>query len=281
MIVAAALCPSPPLLATELTGRADILPDLRTACTAAIAHLLAATPDVIAVVGAAQETATWNPDDRLDLSGYAPLLSSAPPRAPYPPAPAPTTAAFPRSPVPAPADIEGLQAMPPRAAAAPTASAVPHRPATRPRGKPGLPLALGIGALLLDEASYTGPRILQAVDESASSADCLRLGRDLAAAAPRIALLAVGDGSARRGPAAPGYLDERAIPFDDAVQQAVRDGDMAALAGIDPDLARDLMATGRAAWQVLAGAFAGASPPTEITYAADPFGVAYLVATLT
>jgi len=225
VIVAAALCPSPPLLATKLTGRADILPDLRTACTAATRHLLAATPDVIAVVGAAQETATWNPDGRLDLSAYAPLAGG--------------------------------------------------------HGKPGLPLALGIGALLLDEAGYAGPRILHAIDESASPADCLRLGRDLAAAAPRVALLAVGDGSTRRGPAAPGYLDERAIPFDDAVQQAVRVGDMVALGGLDPDLARDLMATGRAAWQVLAGAFTGARPATEITYAADPFGVAYLVATLT
>jgi len=225
MIVSAALCPSPPLLATELTGRADILPDLRTACTAAIAHLLAATPDVIAVVGAAQETATWNPDNRLDLSAYAPVAGG--------------------------------------------------------HGKPGLPLALGIGALLLDEAAYTGRRILQAVDESAQPGDCLWLGRGLAAAAPRVGLLAIGDGSTRRGLAAPGYLDERAIPFDDAVQQALRDSDMAALAAIDPDLARDLMATGRAAWQVLAGAFADASPATDITYAADPFGVAYLVATLT
>jgi hypothetical protein len=226
MIVTAAICPSPPLLTRELTGRAEILPELRAACAAAVSHLLTATPDLVAIVGAGQETATWNPDDRLNLSAYAPPVSGA-------------------------------------------------------HGKPGLPLALGIGALLLDQAGYTGPRILQAVDESAPSADCLRLGRDLAAAAPRMGLLAVGDGSTRRGPAAPGYLDERAVPFDDAVRQAVRDGDMDALAGLDPDLARDLMATGRAAWQVLAGAFAGARPATEISYAADPFGVAYLVATLT
>ena len=226
MIVTAAICPSPPLLAYELTGRAEVLPELRDACAAAVRHLLAAAPDVVAIVGAGSDTATWDPDDRLDLSAYAPPVSGT-------------------------------------------------------RGKPGLPLALGIGALLLDEAGYAGPRILQAADELAPPADCLRLGRDLAGAARRVALLAVGDGSTRRGPAAPGYLDERAVPFDDVVQQAVRDGDMAALAGLDPDLARDLMATGRAAWQVLAGAFAGARPATEINYAADPFGVAYLVATLT
>ena len=226
MIVTAAICPSPPLLARELTGRAEVLPELRDACAAAVRHLLAAAPEVIAVVGAGSDTATWDPDDRLDLSAYAPLVSGV-------------------------------------------------------GSKPGLPLALGVGALLLDEVGYVGPRTLQAADELAPSADCLRLGRDLADAARRVALLAVGDGSTRRGPAAPGYLDERAVPFDDAVRQAVRDGDMAALAGLDPDLARELMATGRAAWQVLAGAFAGARPATEISYAADPFGVAYLVATLT
>ena len=32
MIVAAAVCPSPPLLARELTGRALVLPELRQAC---------------------------------------------------------------------------------------------------------------------------------------------------------------------------------------------------------------------------------------------------------
>lgn len=235
MIVRAALCPSPPLLARALTGQADVLPELRDACAAAVRDLLAAEPDVVAVVGAGQESAGWDPDDRLDLVAYAPLLPASPPLA--------------------------------RSAGA--------------RGKPGLPLALGIGALLLDVTGYAGPRILRAIDESAPSGDCLRFGRDLADAAPRVALLAVGDGSTRRGPAAPGYLDERAVPFDDAVQRAVRAGDMAALAGLNPDLARDLMATGRAAWQVLAGAFAGARPAADVRYADDPFGVAYLVAVLT
>ncbi|MFZ0079910.1 MAG: hypothetical protein WAL13_12435, partial [Trebonia sp.] len=75
MIVTAAICPSPPLLARELTGRAEVLPELRDACAAAVRHLLAAAPDVVAVVGAGQETATWNPDDRLDLSAYAPPVS--------------------------------------------------------------------------------------------------------------------------------------------------------------------------------------------------------------
>ena len=70
----------------------------------------------------------------------------------------------------------------------------------------------------------------------------------------------MGDGSARRSASAPGYLDERAAPFDAAVEQAVRDGDLPALAALDPDLARDLLAAGRPAWQVLAGALPAAAP---------------------
>ena len=68
---------------------------------------------------------------------------------------------------------------------------------------------------------------------------------------------------------------------DAEVERAVRDGDLGALLAVDPVLARDLMATGRPAWQVLAGALAGSAVSTEIRYADDPFGVFYLVASLT
>ncbi len=101
----------------------------------------------------------------------------------------------------------------------------------------------------------------------------------------------LGDGSARRGPKAPGHFDERAAAFDAAVEKAVRAGDLRALLDLDPALARDLMATGRQAWQVLAGALrAGARPEgarggpaalaVDVQYAGDPFGVKYLVASL-
>ena len=40
------------------------------------------------------------------------------------------------------------------------------------------------------------------------------------------------------------------------------------------------MAAGRPAWQVLAGALAGTGPGVRDPYADDPFGVAYLVASL-
>jgi hypothetical protein len=234
MIAAAALCPAPPLLARELTGQAEILPDLRHACTVAVARLVAAAPDVIAVVGPADLTATWDSAGQLDLAAYAPAVA--------------------------------------RAGAV---SAAEERLA--------LPLALGIGALLLDRAGYDGPRALWSVGGSAPPAECARLGQDLAAPAERVALLVMGDGSARRSVSAPGYLDERAEPFDAEVERAVRAGDMPALAALDSILADDLMASGRPAWQVLAAALGAApagSPRTEILYCDAPFGVAYLVATL-
>ena len=148
-----------------------------------------------------------------------------------------------------------------------------------PPARPGLPPALGLGAMLLDQAGYTGRRVFQAVDRAEPSAACARLGARLAAG-PRTALLAMGDGSARRTTAAPGYLDERAVPFDLNIEKAVRAGDLTTLAGVDPALARELMASGRPAWQLLAGAL-GPRAATEVLYAGAPYGVSYLVAVLT
>ena len=129
--------------------------------------------------------------------------------------------------------------------------------------------------------AYLTRRILQAVGETEPRAACLRLGAALSGSAERLDLLVIGDGTARRSPAAPGHFDERAKPFDLAVEQAFKDGDMAALAGLDAALARDLMATGRAAWQVLAGALGDRlAPAGEVLYADAPLGVGYLVAIL-
>jgi hypothetical protein len=228
VIVRAAVCPSPPLLARQLTGHADVLPELRAACAAAVSTLVAAAPDVVVVVGAGPATATWDPDSRLDPSAYAPALGNG--------------------------------------------------------GKPGLPLALGLGAMLLDTAGHAGPRVLQAVGAAAPAGECLRLGASLPGLASRVALLAMGDGSARRSAAAPGHLDPRAELFDASVEHALRDGNMAALASLDSGLARDLLATGRAAWQVLAGAMgardAVRAPAGQVLYDDAPLGVGYLVAVL-
>ena len=152
-------------------------------------------------------------------------------------------------------------------------------PATAER--PVLPPAAGIGAYLLDQAGYHGQRLIWSVSADEPVAGCRKLGADLAGGSTRTALLIIGDGSARRGPRAPGHFDERAGAFDAEVERALRAGDLTALLDLDPALARELMATGRPAWQVLAGALEGMARLTvEVQYAGDPFGVAYLVATL-
>ena len=78
----------------------------------------------------------------------------------------------------------------------------------------------------------------------------------------------------------PGYFDERSAGFDAEVERAVRDGDFQALLEIDAELARELMAAGRPAWQVLAGALEGTVVASEIRYCDDPFGVSYLAASM-
>jgi hypothetical protein len=143
-----------------------------------------------------------------------------------------------------------------------------------------LPASLGLGNMLLDQASYAGRRELHSVTQDDTSGDCAALGARLAALADRVALLVMADGSATRTLKAPGYLDERSTPFDAEIARAIADGDLDALLTMDAGLARQLMATGRPAWQVLAGAAGGRPVVTEIHYRDAPFGVFYLVAGL-
>jgi hypothetical protein len=102
------------------------------------------------------------------------------------------------------------------------------------------------------------------------------------------AVLALADGSARRGEKAPGHLDERAFGFDDATGAALRSGDLAVLRGLDVSLGSALLAEGvpvlrrLAAW--VGGQAPGCAAPSgtvrsaELTYADDPYGVQYWVA---
>jgi len=241
-VAAAALCPSPPLLCPQLTGRGPVLPELRAACAEVVRRLLGQDPDVVVVVGSGAATSTWGAGSRLDLSAFAPAIAQG-----------------------------GTGGVP----LAPGTGGVPLA-----AGTGGVPLALGLGAMLLDQAGYRGPRHLQAVGQDEPADGCAKLGAELAGSGARTALLVMGDGSARRTLKAPGYLDPRAAGFDSGVERAIRAGDLAALLELDQALARDLMATGRPAWQVLAGAVPAPAPATEVLYCDDPFGVAYLVAYL-
>jgi hypothetical protein len=225
VITGAALCPSPPLLCPQLTGRHAVLPELRAACAEAVGRLLRGDPEVIAVIGPAAATGGWEGTGRLNPAVFAPAITST--------------------------------------------------------GRDSPPLALGLGAMLLDQAGYRGRRRLQAVGHDEPPSGCVRLGVELAEVGARLALLVMGDGSARRSLRAPGYLDSRAAAFDGEVERAVRAGELGALAGLDRTLAAELMATGRPAWQVLSGAMGSLAPAADVLYSGDPLGVAYLVAYLT
>jgi hypothetical protein len=264
-----------------------VLPELRAACAEAVATLLRDRPEVVAVIGPGPVTGPWPGDGRLNVAAFG----GPPPAAPDPamlarPArpPAPATARPPLPPAPAtarpllpPAPATARPLLPP----APGTAQRPLLPDPATARRPVLPPAPGIGAYLLDQAGYRGERVIWSVSADEPVAGCRKLGADLAGRDSRTALLAIGDGSARRGPRAPGHFDERAAAFDAGVERAVRAGDTGALLDLDPGLARELMATGRPAWQVLAGALeTAAALSVAVQYAGDPFGVAYLVATL-
>lgn len=146
------------------------------------------------------------------------------------------------------------------------------------RRGPVLPLALSIGAWLLDRTAADPPRSYLGVEDEQTPEQCRELGERLRRdGATR--LLVVGGGSARRTEKAPGHLDPRAEPLDAQVEQALRAGRPERLLALPAAESRELLADGRAGWQVLAGA-AGRSPVrASVTWSGAPYGVAYYVGT--
>src|SRR5690348_10317628 len=175
MLIAAAVCPHPPLLVPEVTGASDPavreLDRLRTACHDAVAALLGTAPDLLVVIGAAAQTAEYPAIAGGSLGDFAvPFTVGA---------------------------------------------------------DPVLPLSLTIGRWLLAGAMpASAPVTWQGIASDAATAECVSLGEKLAALAPRVALLAMGDGPGRRARGVPGAIDPEADRYDDQVS--------AALAAADP-----------------------------------------------
>ena len=138
----------------------------------------------------------------------------------------------------------------------------------RPGGR-SVPLPHTVGAWLLDEAGWQGRRIGVSPDG---------LGPALAERTGVVAVLVMGDGSARRTLQAPGYLDPAAEPFDAAVADALRTGDARALAALDPGEGERLLAAGVPAWRAVGRAVAGRPVDARLRYDDVPLGVGYLVA---
>lgn len=148
-----------------------------------------------------------------------------------------------------------------------------------------VPLSLSMGAWLLDRVDGTNPttRYMSslAISDDLPAPACAALGADRAGTAARVAFLVMGDGSACRGPDAPGYDDPRAEAYDKGVAAALATADAAALLALDRKLSAELLVAGRAAWQALAGAARASGRPwrAELHYDEAPYGVAYFVAT--
>jgi hypothetical protein len=231
MLVAAAVCPCPPLLVPEVAaGAAPELDLLRAACADSLGVLAASRPDLLVVVGTGEQAMVWEGGGAGSFHRY------------------------------------GV-----------------GRPVRLGAGADGPPLepSLAVAAWLLERTQVTAPLHACAVPGDATAERMLGLGRGLAGLAARVALLVMGDGSACRTRQAPGYLDERAEPYDAAVAVALATADTATLAALDTALSEALKASGRAPWQVLAGAAEDAELNGELLYNDAPYGVGYFVATWT
>ena len=148
-------------------------------------------------------------------------------------------------------------------------------------GAAELPPALTVGAWLARDA--LGPdsgAVGFAVGPDFQNGAAARELRDLTEAAD-VALVVLGDGSARRSQAAPGYLDERAAAFDAAVEAALAGGDGAALSALDGALGAELLAAGVPAWHAAGRVLAGTAYTAEVLYADAPYGVGYFAAVWT
>ncbi|MFD6341135.1 hypothetical protein [Streptomyces sp. NPDC060131] len=245
MLVAAAVCPGPPLLVPAVAaGAAPELDAARAACADALGVLAAARPDRLIVIGPAE------PDRRGEH-------------------PSGTTGSFRGFGV----DLDVVldtDTDTDTAAADAGAGESPGRE---------LPVSLAVAAWLLEHTHWTAAPVSGlGVGEPLDTERCLRTGRGIAAGDGRLALLVMGDASACRSLKAPGYLDERAAGFDEEAARALGTADVAALKALDAELAYALKAAGRAPWQVLAGAAEGAGLGGELLYEAAPYGVGYLVA---
>lgn len=234
MLVAAAVCPCPPLLIPEVAaGAAAELDAARAACTEALGTLAAARPGRLVVVGPVDGSGseTYPEGARGSFRGFG-------------------------------VDLDVRLGR----------DAGTHR-------EQRLPYSLAVAAWLLERAGWSAAPVEGlVVGDRVAPERCARIGRDIGARPERVALLVMGDASACRTLKAPAYLDERAAPFDEEAARALGSADLAALAMLDTVLARELKASGRAPWQVLAGAAEGADLGGSLLYEDAPYGVGYIVA---
>lgn len=136
----------------------------------------------------------------------------------------------------------------------------------------------GVGVLTGDATDNTGRGVADAYPTRLARQLLADAGHTADTVAPgdADAVLVVADGSARRSEKAPGHLDERSSAFDAEVGRALREGDLAALRGVDGDLGAELLAAGVPALRELAS-LVGEVVEATVDHDDDPYGVQYWV----
>jgi hypothetical protein len=221
--VAAAVLPHPPLLVPELAGAAA--PEL--------APLRAACHEALSTVVAAADLTILIGDGPV----WAVPVTSAP--GSFRPYGADVDVALPTL-----VDLD-LPALPP------------------PAQLSDLPLSLAVAAHLLEDLDPPPARLFAAtVPRPLGPLAAAAIGRTLSTIA-RFGLVVMADLSARRTERAPGAFHPDAADFDARVADAFRTGTPQRLLTLDPAQSADLLVTGRAPLQVLAGAFDQGPPGGE------------------
>lgn len=140
-------------------------------------------------------------------------------------------------------------------------------------------LAAQVGEHLLALAGVALPATYVECTDGAVSGE--QIPSRLLSAERQVALVVLGEGAAARSQGAPGHIDERSFPYDDALAAALAAGDVGALATLAgaPEAA-DLLVTGRHTWPV-AAALVPRADGSRLEHRSDPFGLTYVVATWT
>lgn len=241
MLVAAAVLPHPPMLVPEVaSGAAEELDSLRSDCSRAIARVTGQAPDVLVLVGDGPARSSFAAGSTGSLAGFGVSTSVT---------------------------LVGKELAEPALTTASDASQGDQ-----------LPMSLTIGAWLLARAGWNGHTAACALPTTTGSSDAAALGRRLALLAPRVAIVASGDGSAALSQKAPGYVVPGAAEWQTQLTAALANADCAAVLAADSQQARRFAVVGLTPWQVLAGAAVDQSWSPMLHSAQAPYGVAYVVA---
>lgn len=135
----------------------------------------------------------------------------------------------------------------------------------------------GIGLWLLGEVGWSGPVSVVEVAAGSVSDAAGAVGEALAEPGGS-ALVVVADGSAGRGPKAPGYIIDGSEEFDDHVVSALEGGDAARLAALDLREGARVMSAGAPVWAAVGAGVGSEAFGAEVRQVGAPFGVSYAVA---